>query len=173
MEIRELKSFILAAKLNSISKAADTLGVGQPTVTSHIKRLENSLGIILFDRVKRPIKLTLPGEKLLNLASPLIDGIDLIFKDFLDHICDYANKTKIVIKLNPKYLIPFAYINEIIFKFFINKEPTLTIDSLKMSSKKMFFSSEKAKKKLRYRPRSVKSAINDSVKWFKELYENM
>ena len=61
MEIRELKSFIVAAKLSSISKAADALNVGQPTVTSHIKRLENSLGIILFDRVKRPIKLTLPG----------------------------------------------------------------------------------------------------------------
>jgi len=76
MEIRELKSFIIAAKLNSISKAAETLGVGQPTVTSHIKRLETSLGIILFDRIKRPIKLTLPGKKLLDLASPLIDGID-------------------------------------------------------------------------------------------------
>tara|TARA_Y100000590_G_scaffold138191_2_gene158234 strand:+ start:13919 stop:14815 length:897 start_codon:yes stop_codon:yes gene_type:complete len=80
MEIRELKSFIIAAKYKSISKAAENLGVGQPTVTSHIKRLETSLGIILFDRVKRPIKLTLSGEKLLDLASPLVDGIDSLSK---------------------------------------------------------------------------------------------
>ncbi len=99
----------------------------------------------------------------------ILGGENLIFKDFLDHICDCANKSKIVIKLNPKYLIPFAYINEIIFKFFLNKEPSLTIDSLKMSSKKMFFSSEKAKKKLRYRPRSFKNAIKDSVKWFENF----
>ena len=54
----------------------ETLGVGQPTVTTHIKRLETSLDIILFDRIKRPIKLTLSGKKLLDLASPLIEGID-------------------------------------------------------------------------------------------------
>ena len=37
-----------------------------------------------------------------------------------------------------------------------------------MSEKKMFFSSEKAKKILRYRPRNVKSAIKDSVNWMKK-----
>ena len=34
-----------------------------------------------------------------------------------------------------------------------------------MSQKKMFFSSNKAKKLLRYRPRNVKNAIKDSIKW--------
>ena len=38
-----------------------------------------------------------------------------------------------------------------------------------MSTKKMFFSSEKAKKKLRYRPRTSKSAIKDAVKWFENI----
>ena len=37
-----------------------------------------------------------------------------------------------------------------------------------MSEKKMYFSSDKAKKKLHYRPRDVKSAIKDSVNWMKK-----
>ena len=41
MELRELKSFVMAARYSSVSKAADELGLGQPTVTTHIKKLEN------------------------------------------------------------------------------------------------------------------------------------
>ena len=44
MELRELRSFCTAARLRSISKAADYLEIGQPTVTTHIKKLEESLG---------------------------------------------------------------------------------------------------------------------------------
>ena len=40
-----------------------------------------------------------------------------------------------------------------------------------MSEKKMYFSSDKAKKKLHYRPRDVKSAIKDSVRWMKENFD--
>ena len=41
-----------------------------------------------------------------------------------------------------------------------------------MSEKKMFFSSEKAKKLLRYRPRNVKNAIKDSVIWTEKNFLN-
>ena len=41
-----------------------------------------------------------------------------------------------------------------------------------MSTKNMFFSSEKAKKKLQYRPRSIKDAIKDAVNWF-ENFESL
>ena len=78
MELRELKSFVIAAKQRSVTRAAEQLGVGQPTVTNHIKKLEEELGMILFDRVKRPIQLTLAGQSLLDLATPLIEGIDAL-----------------------------------------------------------------------------------------------
>lgn len=76
MEIRELRSFCTAAKLRSISLAAERLGVGQPTVTTHIKKLEEELGVVLFDRVRRPIRLTASGAALSELTEPLLDGID-------------------------------------------------------------------------------------------------
>ncbi len=76
MEIRELRSFCAAAKLRSISKAAEQLGIGQPTMTTHVKKLEDELGVQLFDRVKRPIQLTLAGARLAELAMPLLEGMD-------------------------------------------------------------------------------------------------
>lgn len=78
MELRELRSFCAAAKLRSISKAAEYLGIGQPTVTMHIKKLEEELGVMLFDRIKRPIQLTLSGATLARLATPLVEGIDAL-----------------------------------------------------------------------------------------------
>ena len=76
MELRELRSFCVAAQLRSMSKAAERLDLGQPTVTSHVRRLEAELGMTLFDRLKRPIMLTLAGEKLAEMAMPLVEGID-------------------------------------------------------------------------------------------------
>jgi DNA-binding transcriptional LysR family regulator len=76
MELRELRSFCMAARLQSISKAAEQLDIGQPTVTTHIKKLEKQLGMVLFDRIKRPIQLTLSGRTLVELAAPLVEGID-------------------------------------------------------------------------------------------------
>ncbi|MCH7929057.1 MAG: LysR family transcriptional regulator, partial [Proteobacteria bacterium] len=43
MELRELRTFCTAAKLRSISKAAEELGIGQPTATTHVKKLEEEL----------------------------------------------------------------------------------------------------------------------------------
>ncbi len=76
MEIRELRSFCSAARYRSISRAAEHLGMGQPTVTTHIKKLESELNTVLFDRVKRPIQLTLAGKRLQELAVPLVEGLD-------------------------------------------------------------------------------------------------
>lgn len=81
MELRELRSFTTAAKLRSITRAAEELGMGQPTVTTHIKKLERELGTVLFDRIKRPIQLTPAGATLAELATPLLGGIDSLATD--------------------------------------------------------------------------------------------
>ena len=99
----------------------------------------------------------------------ILGGENLNFKDFLDNISELIDKPKVKIKLNPTYLIPIAYLNEFFSTFFINNTPTLTVDGLKMSTKKMFFTSDKAKKKLLYRPGSAKNAIKDSVEWFRKF----
>ena len=78
MELRELRSFTTAAKLKSITRAAEHLGIGQPTVTTHIRKLETELTTVLFDRVRRPIQLTPTGTALARIATPLVEGIDAL-----------------------------------------------------------------------------------------------
>ena len=76
MQLRELKSFCVTAEVRSMSKAAELLDIGQPTVSTHIQKLEEELGMVLFDRYKRPIQPTLAGAALARLAAPLVEGIE-------------------------------------------------------------------------------------------------
>ena len=100
----------------------------------------------------------------------IIGGQNMSFKDFLDKVAEYGNVPRVKFKLIPKYLYFFAIINEFFAKFIFNYNPTFTLDGLKISEKRMYFSSDKAKKKLHYRPRDVKSAIKDSVNWMNEYF---
>ena len=47
------------------------------------------------------------------------------------------------------------------------KEPFITLDGVRMARKKMYFTSEKAARQLRYSPRPARNAIADAVHWFK------
>ena len=87
MELRELISFYHVARVRSVSKAARTLELGQPTVTTHLRKLEDEFGITLFDRIKRPIQLTSEGITLLELVTPVVTSIDALKTQM-----DYAEK---------------------------------------------------------------------------------
>ena len=76
MELRELISFYHVARLRSVSKAARALELGQPTVTTHLRKLEYEFGLTLFDRIKRPIQLTSEGVTLLELVAPVVEAVD-------------------------------------------------------------------------------------------------
>ncbi|PKB73760.1 MAG: hypothetical protein BZY75_00240 [SAR202 cluster bacterium Io17-Chloro-G7] len=78
MELRELISFYHVARLRSVSKAARTLELGQPTVTTHLRKLEDEFGVTLFDRIKRPIQLTSEGLTLLELVTPVVEAVDTL-----------------------------------------------------------------------------------------------
>ena len=78
MELRQLVSFYHVARLRSVSKAARTLELGQPTVTTHLRKLEDEFSITLFDRIKRPILLTSEGSILLELVTPVVQAVDTL-----------------------------------------------------------------------------------------------
>ena len=75
MEIRELISFYHVARLRSVSRAAQYLDIGQPTVATHLKKIEKEFGVVLFDRIKRPIRLTSEGATFYELAKPVVESI--------------------------------------------------------------------------------------------------
>ncbi|MBI2167019.1 MAG: LysR family transcriptional regulator [Candidatus Omnitrophica bacterium] len=65
MEIRELKIFRDIAQEKNFVKAAKLNFLTQPSISSHLKHLEEELGVRLFERVPRKVKLTHEGELLL------------------------------------------------------------------------------------------------------------
>ena len=75
MEIRELTSFFHVARLKSVSRAAEYLEIGQPTVSTHLRKIEEEYGVVLFDRIKRPIQLTSDGKTFYELAKPIVEDV--------------------------------------------------------------------------------------------------
>jgi DNA-binding transcriptional LysR family regulator len=78
MDIKELRSFCMVAKLGSFSKASQALDLGQPAVTKHVQRLEQEVGRSLFERGARPLRLTAAGTNLLRMAEPLVEGLETL-----------------------------------------------------------------------------------------------
>ena len=73
MDIRQLKTFITVAKLNSFTQTANQLGYVQSSITSQIQLLEKELGIRLFERFGKKISLTSEGREFLSYAKQFLD----------------------------------------------------------------------------------------------------
>lgn len=69
MEIRNLVSFVHVAELSSFTKAAQSLGYSQSTISFQIKQLETELNCLLFDRINHTVTLTDKGRELLTYAQ--------------------------------------------------------------------------------------------------------
>ena len=83
MEIRTLRYFLVAAREESMTKAAEILHVTQPTLSKQIKALEDELGKKLFTRHSFNIRLTEEGILLKNRAEDLIGMADKIEQEFI------------------------------------------------------------------------------------------
>lgn len=72
MDLKNLKTFLRATELGSITKAAAELNYAQSTATSQIQQLETELGFPLFDRIGKHIALTAPGKEFVNYANDML-----------------------------------------------------------------------------------------------------
>ncbi len=82
MELRVLRYFLAVAKQESISKAAETLHITQPTLSRQMMELEEELGKTLFLRGKRKLSLTEEGIFLRKRAQEIIALADKTKADF-------------------------------------------------------------------------------------------
>ncbi len=72
MDLRQLEIFVKVAELGSFSRAAEALGLTQPTVSEHIRTLESELGVRLLDRLGRGAAVTRAGELLVSYAARML-----------------------------------------------------------------------------------------------------
>ncbi|HWM81734.1 MAG TPA: LysR substrate-binding domain-containing protein [Pseudolabrys sp.] len=73
MELRELRNFIRVARAGSINRAAIELRLAQPALSRQIAKLERELGVALFARYGRGVRLTAAGSLLLERAETIGD----------------------------------------------------------------------------------------------------
>ncbi len=122
MEIKQLKTFIMVAKIESFSVASELLGYAQPTVTTHIKSLEDELNVKLFDRLGHTIKLTDSGKHLLYYAKHILslssEAISSFSKDnhYEETLTIGANESFSVVQL------------PLIIKDFVKKHPNAHVN---------------------------------------------
>lgn len=76
MNILHLKYAVEISKTKSISKAAENLYMGQPNLSRAIKELEESLGITIFERTTKGIRVTPDGEEFLQYAKSIISQVE-------------------------------------------------------------------------------------------------
>ena len=84
--LKPLRAFCQAARLGSVSRAAEALFLSQPAVTLQLQALERDLGVALFERLGRRLSLTREGTALYELARPLVEGFDGLEGEFRNRL---------------------------------------------------------------------------------------
>jgi len=67
-----IRSFVAVVEQGSLTRAAEAMGLSQPTLSRQIAELESSIGAALFERVARGLKLTPTGENLVEPARVMM-----------------------------------------------------------------------------------------------------
>jgi DNA-binding transcriptional LysR family regulator len=113
--LKQLRAFCMTAKTGSISLAAEALFQSQPTVTLQIQALEREMKITVFERRGPNISLTPEGVVLLQIAQPLVDGIEGLEENFhahfgrLDHgEINIAAGESTILYIMPQFIKKFA-----------------------------------------------------------------
>ena len=78
MTLQQLKYVVAIAEMGSISKAAESLFITQPSLTNQIHELENEYNIKIFNRTNKGVILTSDGEVFLGYARQILEQANLL-----------------------------------------------------------------------------------------------
>ena len=81
MDLRQISYFLRVVEEGNVTRAAEKLNIAQPTLSKSIKYLERQLGVELFERLPRGVKLTVYGERLLEHARQVEIQVGTAVKD--------------------------------------------------------------------------------------------
>ena len=97
----------------------------------------------------------------------ILGGSDVALQTMLSNIAALSNRRAPTLKIPRAPLFPLAWAAEGLARV-TGKEPFLTVDALRMSRYRMFFSSEKAKRELGYTARPYLDGLKDALTWFRD-----
>jgi DNA-binding transcriptional LysR family regulator len=130
MDIHQLKVFSSVFRNKSFSKASEELHLTQPTVSDHIKSLEDELNCRLFDRLGRTIMPTKEAEVLYSHAVELIEKIN----DIKDSLGKYKKEISGELTIGAS-TIPGTYLMPAVMAGFRKKYPAISFQIVIADSK--------------------------------------
>ena len=127
--------------------------------------VDTGLNLVHVDDVARGHLLAhavgVPGERY------ILGGEDFTLQEILELVAAHVGRRASTIRLPHWFVYPIAFAAEGVAKL-TKREPRVTLDGVRMSTKHMYFSSRKAERELGYRWRDPRLAIAAAVDWFKE-----
>lgn len=107
MTLNELKYIVAVAKLRHFRKASESCYVSQPTLSIAIKKLEDELGITLFERHRSDIIVTPIGEQIVKLAENMLHNANQIKQLAKEEQGDHSGELRLgAIYTIAPYLLP-------------------------------------------------------------------
>lgn len=97
----------------------------------------------------------------------ILGGEDMTLESILVEIAKITGHRPPTVRIPRQLVLPVAYLAQGWAWLTHGQEPLTTVDGLRMSKKRMFFSSAKAKQQLGYTTRPAREALADAVAWFK------
>jgi len=96
----------------------------------------------------------------------VLGGWNMALRDILREIADIVGRKPPTIQLPHNAVLPVAYVAEAWARL-TGATPNVTVEGVKLSKKKMFFSCARAERDLGYAPRPARAALEDAVTWFR------
>ena len=95
MNIQDLRCFIVLSEELNFRRAAEKLNMSQPPLTRLVRRLEQDIGVALFNRTTRTVELTQAGRYLLKEAKALLIHADETARRIRHATADASNRLRI------------------------------------------------------------------------------
>jgi dihydroflavonol-4-reductase len=97
----------------------------------------------------------------------ILGGEDMTLLQILRSIDEIVGRPRKRMRLPHRLMLPAAWLMERTSAL-TGREPRATVDGVRMARKLMFFSSDKAARKLGYRHRPAQQALRDAIRWFED-----
>ena len=78
MNLKDFEYVKAVARYKHFRKAADACYVSQPTLSGQVKKLEQELGVVIFDRSTKQVTLTVQGEQLLKQITVILEQTQVL-----------------------------------------------------------------------------------------------